>query len=154
MRLFTSAALAATIGLAPALAFAQATQDGLVNVNVSNTTVQVPIALAAQVCPNVDVDLLTTEFDGSDEIACTISQKAAAENGIAADSPGADQGSGRQQGLVNINVDDTEVQVPIGIAAQVCPDLDADIIAQTIAAGDEIDCTITQDVAAENGIEP
>lgn len=152
MNIVKSTALAAVtaISLAPALAFAQE-QDGLVNVAVANNTVQVPIDLAVQLCPNVDVNVLAEQFDGSDEVVCRIDQQTAAENGLA-DSPGAKDGRGRQEGLVNIRVEDNTVQVPIGIAAQVCPNLDANVLAQQEDGDEAVMCEITQDVAAENGI--
>src|SRR3712207_2507458 len=53
----------------------------------------------------------------------------------------------QQEGLVNvaIDVEDNVVQVPIGIAAQVCG-IDAAVLAQQENTDDAV-CTITQDVA-------
>jgi hypothetical protein len=45
-------------------------QDGLVNVNLSNNTVQIPIAVAANVC-DVDVLVLATEILLNDATTCT-----------------------------------------------------------------------------------
>lgn len=45
-----AAALAASVVASPALA---QQQEGLVNVNVEGVNVQVPVSVAAQVCPNV-----------------------------------------------------------------------------------------------------
>ena len=58
----------------------------------------------------------------------------------------------QQQGLVNVavGVEDNVVQVPIGIAAQVCG-VDAAVLAKQENTGDVV-CTITQDVAAQNNI--
>jgi hypothetical protein len=65
-----------------------------------------------------------------------------------------------QEGLVNVKVgnvsalndigiaEGTSIQVPIGIAAQVCPDVDANVLAKQ-KDGSAIDCTVTQDMANE-----
>lgn len=66
---------------------------------------------------------------------------------------------GNQAGLVNVTVqevgndneiiDETVVQVPVGIAAQVC-DISANVIAKQKDAGSQ--CEITQEQATEAGI--
>lgn len=66
-----------------------------------------------------------------------------------------------QEGLVNVEVGDvaalndvgiangTSVQVPVGIAAQVCPDVDANVLAKQKKDDTSIACTVTQDQASE-----
>jgi hypothetical protein len=89
------------------------TQQGLVNVNVSNVGVQVPIALAANVC-DVNVAVLVSELqDGSAPCAAS-----STSNGqITFDDS---NGPIRQRGLVNVNLSNVAVQIPIGVAANVC----------------------------------
>lgn len=43
-----------------------------------------------------------------------------------------------QNGLVNVAVGDTQVAVPIGIAANVCPNLNANVLAQQYAGTDQV----------------
>ena len=58
-------ALMAVATVAPA--FAQ--QSGLVNVQIGDVTVAVPVAVAANICGN-DVNVLATQFVGTEETAC------------------------------------------------------------------------------------
>ena len=60
------AALMAAATVAPALA----QQSGLVNVEIGDVTVAVPVAaVAANVC-GIDVDVLATQFVGTERTAC------------------------------------------------------------------------------------
>lgn len=84
--MFKIATAAAVLSLAlGGSAFAQQ-QNGLVTVNVQDieavngNTVQIPIGIAAQVCPNLDVNALTDEQRGGTEpIDCTVTQESANE---------------------------------------------------------------------------
>jgi hypothetical protein len=73
------AAAALSLGVLTAPAFAQ--QEGLVNVNVEGVNVQVPVTVAAQVCPNVSANVIA-EAVGKQEAVCSIDQKTAAEHNI------------------------------------------------------------------------
>jgi hypothetical protein len=87
-------------------------QEGLVNLNLTGVTVQLPIALAADLC-DVTVDVLVNELsDGSSP--CNASSNADA---VVTTEDG---GPVAQEGLVNVNVTDVVVQAPISIAANVC----------------------------------
>ncbi len=77
-------------------AFAQ-TQEGLVNVNVAGNNVQVPIGVAAQVCPNVSANVLA-QAAGQQEAVCEITQEVAAENNIGGQQGGGGQGGGQGGG--------------------------------------------------------
>ncbi|HEV7252698.1 MAG TPA: hypothetical protein VGN97_06320 [Mesorhizobium sp.] len=148
----TIAQVAATaLLLSSGAAFAQ-TQQGLVNVSVEGNSVQVPIGVAANVC-DVDANVLATQFVGTDQTACEIDQETAAANNIGGSNAGGGQGNGggNQNGLVNVSVDDNVVQVPVGIAANVC-DVDANVIAQQFKGTDRTVCTIDQATAAANNI--
>ena len=59
------AALVAVATVAPALA----QQSGLVSAQVGDVTVGVPVAVAANVC-GIDVNVLATQFVGSEDAAC------------------------------------------------------------------------------------
>lgn len=128
-------------------------QDGLVNISVDDNTVQVPISVAANVC-GVEVDALA-DLVGSDETACNISQETAAENGIdtgeeeMTDGPG--NGNGKQKGLVNVSLDGNMVQVPVGIAANVCG-VEVNAIAQN-KGDDEAICNVESGTDAASKVE-
>ncbi len=99
------------------------TQEGLVNVNLTGATVQVPIALAANVC-DVNVAVLVDELsDGSSPC------DASSESGAVVEAQ--DSGPVTQRGLVNVNITDLVVQAPIGIAANVC-DVNVGVLVGTL----------------------
>jgi hypothetical protein len=108
-----SALTLAGTGLLGAPASAQpVTQQGLVNVNITDVAVQVPIGVAANVC-DVNVAVLVNTFlDSADDCNADTEQQAVVES-----SPG---GPVNQEGLANVNLTDVSVQVPIGIAANIC----------------------------------
>jgi hypothetical protein len=138
------AALALALGLAlAAVAPAQAQelpdlpelpplQDGLINVNVSDVVVQLPIALAANVC-DVNVNALSRQVDRGDT-ECD----SAAESGATVPwNDGNRNGNGQQRGLVNVNVSDIVVQAPISVAANVC-DVNVNVLAEQRRTGDTV----------------
>jgi hypothetical protein len=88
-------------------------QDGLINVALTDTTVQVPIAVAADVC-GVAVGVLSTALVQG-PVDCTA---LGGSDATVTDSGGND--NTRQSGLVNVSATNTTVQVPVGIAANIC----------------------------------
>ena len=138
---------AAAVLLCSTAAFAQ-DQEGLVNLSVDGNTVQVPVSVAANVC-DIAVDVLSADFVGTEETVCEIDQQTAATNDIAGyeDAPG--QGGGNQNGLVNVSVDGNTVQVPIGVAANVCG-VAANVLARDFTGSDSTACEIDQETAAAN----
>ncbi len=67
-------------------------------------------------------------------------------------SIGAGSALAQQEGLVNVNVEDTQVTVPVGIAAQICG-VSVDALAIEDVAGNQTvtgECDITQESLAEN----
>jgi len=107
----TADAITATDSGVPA-APAPVDQEGLVNLNLTGVTVQLPIALAADLC-DVTVDVLVNELDdGSAPCDASSNSDAAVTT--------QDGGPVAQDGLVNVNVTDVVVQAPISIAANVC----------------------------------
>ena len=116
---------------------APVTQEGLVNVNLTDVTVQAPIALAANVC-DVSVAVLVDQLsDGSAPCDASAVPGAMVET--------EDGGPVTQSGLVNVNVTDLVVQVPIGIAANVC-DVTAGVLVRDLRdAAADCDATATPD---------
>lgn len=110
-------------------ASAQPQQEGLVNVNVSDVTIQVPIAVAANIC-DVNVNVLARQIrTGGAE--CTSD----AESGATIEWPPGNGNGPQQEGLVNVNVSGVIVQLPIGIAANVC-DVNANVLAEQLRIGE------------------
>lgn len=135
------AALAMLVGLAAAPAAAQPPrQQGLVNVSVTDTTVQIPIGIAANVC-GVAVNVLATAANFGD-VDCTAEGVAIAENG------GDGGPAPRQRGLVNVSLHNTTVQVPVAVAANVCG-VGVNALSQAANLGD-VDCDALAEADAEN----
>jgi hypothetical protein len=106
--------------------------DTLVNVQISDVTIAVPIAIAANLC-DINVNVLAGQVDAGDTTC-----EATAES-IA--TPGSNGGNGGQNGnqagnsLVNVQITDLEVLVPIALAANLC-DTSVNILARQLALGD------------------
>jgi hypothetical protein len=91
---------------------AQAQQDGLVNLNIDDVTVQIPVSAAANIC-GVAVNVLAMGIVQG-PVDCQAGSIALAED---------DDGSAEppdQDGLINVNITNVDVQVPIDVAANVC----------------------------------
>ena len=133
-KITTTLALACTMALAIATgAMAQTNQSGLVNVNVEDNVVQVPIAIAANIC-DVTVAVLASDLtDGS----ATCDAFAASGGTVTPSAPG---GPTRQDGLINVNLSDNTVQIPVAAAANVC-DVDVIVLATEILLSDATECT-------------
>lgn len=133
-KFFTALASACVIALATATgAMAQTSQSGLVNINVEDNVVQVPIAIAANIC-DVTVAVLATDLeDGS--ATC----RALALSGATV-TPSGPGGPTRQDGLINVNLSDNTVQIPVAAAANVC-DVDVLVLATEILLSDATECT-------------
>jgi hypothetical protein len=123
---------AATVLLAGAVstgfaapAFAQTNdQSGLVNVNLQDTTVQAPIAVAANIC-NVAANVLAQQL-ANGAAPCD-----AGPRSTATVAPGGTATNTQTGGLVNVNVQDTTVQLPITVAANVC-NVDVNVLASNL----------------------
>ena len=89
-------------------------QSGLVNVAIVNNTVQIPIGIAANVC-GVAVNILS-----SATATAPVDCEAVSTATSTAEARGMGGGGGNQQGLVNLYVANNTIQVPIGIAANIC----------------------------------
>ena len=129
--LFATSVLAAGVA---STADAQVNQNGLVNVAITDTTVQVPVGVAANVC-GVAVNVLANAVNAAD-VSCTATGIAVAEQ-----SGGGGGGGVVQDGLVNLAVTGTTIQVPLAVAADVCG-LTVNLLATALNAG-AVDCTAT-----------
>jgi capsular polysaccharide biosynthesis protein len=138
-RKLTGASLAgAALALAMVAPVAAANQAGnsLVNVQISDVTIAVPIAIAANIC-DVNVNVLAEQLDAGDA-ACTATAESIA-------TPGTGDGRGGNRAgnsLINVQVDDLTVLLPIAIAANVC-DVNVNVLATQLRLGD-----VTCDAAA------
>ena len=131
--LIAAAFLVAVMAAAPASA---ARQNGLVNINVEDNIVQVPIGIAANVC-DVNAAVLAALVD-ADETDCESDAVALAGATI---TDGGNTGGGTvQNGLVNVNLEDNAVQVPIAAAANIC-DVNLAVLIAFIADVGETTCT-------------
>ena len=115
-----AATVAATCLAVAAPAQAQTQQEGLVNVAVQDVVVQAPISLAANIC-DVNVAVLAEVADEAE--ACEATAASFATAGPSSNAPV------RQDGLVNVLIDDVLVQAPISVAANVC-DVNVAVLAQ------------------------
>lgn len=130
----TGVAMAAPASAAPNTAV----QDGLVNLALQDTTVQVPIAIAANIC-GVAVNLLVTTPVGL-PVDCTATGVADATR-----EGGGGANNARQSGLVNVAIQDTTVQIPVAVAANVCG-VAVNVITSTPVTG-----PVTCDAFADSG---
>lgn len=114
---------------APAQAQNQA-GDSLVNVQISDVEVLVPIGVAANLCDiNANV-LAQQERQGGAQCEAT------AESVATPGSGGGGGGGGNQAGnsLVNVQLTDITIALPIAVAANVC-DVNVNILAQQLRNG-------------------
>ena len=123
----TTAVSAAIAAPAPA-----APQEGLVNVAVVDNTIQIPIGVAANVC-DVSVNVLAEQLDQADNCE-------ALAGADATRAGGGGGGDTRQSGLVNLAIEDNVVQVPVGIAANIC-DVSANVLARQLDDAAPCDAT-------------
>jgi hypothetical protein len=111
-------------------------------VNLEGVDVLVPVSVAANLC-DVNVGALARqEREGGAECDATAESLA---------SPGPSQGGGntRQEGLVNVNIQDVEVLVPVSVAANIC-DANVAVLAEQVREGGAT-CTATAESLASPG---
>jgi hypothetical protein len=128
--------LFATVWLVVAAAVTPATaanQRGLVNINVEDNVVQVPVAIAANVC-NVDVAVLVGLLRDNGSAVCN-----ADAFSDATVTPRERGGNTRQTGLINVNLENNTVQIPIAAAANIC-DVDIAILVGAILEEGATEC--------------
>jgi hypothetical protein len=118
---------------AAAPAAAQTFQQGLVNVNVEDVTVQVPIAVAANIC-DVTVAVLVSDLRDGSAVCDAFAESDAT---VTPAPPGG--GPVVQEGLVNVNISGVDIQVPVAIAANLC-DVTVAILATDLLEDGEATC--------------
>jgi hypothetical protein len=116
-----TSAMALCVSALPASAATN--QNGLVNVAVTATTIQVPVGVAANVC-NVTANVIASNNFTPNGSPCTAVSNPTASGG------GGGGGNTNQSGLVNVSVTDTTIQIPVAVAANVC-----NVTANVIASG-------------------
>jgi hypothetical protein len=122
------AGLALTVAMVAPAAAQNRAGDSLVNVQISDVTIAVPIAIAANLC-DIDVNVLATQTDVG-RTTCT-----ADATSIATPGTGGGHGGNRAgDSLVNVQVSDLTVLLPVGIAANVC-DVNANVLAEQLEVG-------------------
>jgi hypothetical protein len=126
----------------PASASAQQ-QEGLVNVNISDNVVQVPIGIAANVC-DVNVAVLAQITDAGSE-DCFADADAQADGTITPGTPGAPP---NQDGLINVNISGNTVQVPVAVALNVC-DVNIAVLAEINDLEPDSECIATAGAGAD-----
>ena len=128
------ASLAVVAGALPATAADNRAGDSLVNVQVGDVTVLVPIAVAANLC-DVSVNVLAEQADAPARCTATAESVATPGNGTA-------PGGGNQAGdsLVNVQIGDITALIPIAVAANIC-DLSVNVLAAQLDSGAA--CTAT-----------
>ena len=141
-KLFAAAVVATAafaVGATPASA---QSQEGLVNVAVEDVIVQVPVSVAANVC-DLNVVAIAELVDGGS--TCDATADSAASAGASPNGPPA-----RQEGLVNVLVDDVIVQVPVALAANIC-DVNVAILGNVLDDGTACEAVADSDAQAGGG---
>ncbi len=113
---------------------AAANQNGLVNINLEDNVVQVPVSVAANVC-DVEVAVLVNLLADVGETACT----SEAFSGATVERRPNGGGATRQDGLINVNLENNTVQIPIAAAANIC-DVDVAVLVGAILEDDATSC--------------
>jgi hypothetical protein len=137
MRRFIVSLLAATTLVAfsaPAASAQPPQQSGLINVNLEDITVQVPVAVAANIC-GVNVAAIAVGTAQGNIVQCTADSEAGADATASRDA-GPDT---TQEGLVNVNVEDVTVQIPVALAANVCG-LNVAVLAVAVLQENDVEC--------------
>jgi hypothetical protein len=114
--------------------------DSLVNVQLSDITIAVPIGVAANLC-DVNVNILAQQ-ERNGGAQCDADATSTATPGQNGGGPG-NTGNTAVDSLINVQIDDLEVLVPVAVAANLC-----DINANVLAAQDRrrgASCTATAD---------
>jgi hypothetical protein len=144
-RLIATAVTAVALASAAPASAQPVEQDGLVNVNIQDVEVLVPVSVAANIC-DVNVGILARQEREGGAVC-----EATAES-IA--SPGASDGGGpvSQEGLVNVNIQGLDVFVPVSIAANVC-DINVGVLAEQLREGGA-ECDATAESLATRGPGP
>jgi hypothetical protein len=131
-KLFVTLLVACTTmvaGLAPATAANNRAGDSLVNVQVGDITVLVPVSVAANLC-DIDVNVLSDQVESGDTTCDATAESIA--------TPGDGSEGSRNIGgnsLVNVQIGDITALIPIAVAANVC-DVAVNVLARQLGTGE------------------
>jgi hypothetical protein len=128
---------------APAMGAQNEAGNSLVNVQIGDVTVQVPVAVAANLC-DVNVNVLAQQ-NKAGETTCEADAESSADAGRDIGQGGSSNEAG--DSLVNVQLGDIVAQLPIGIAANIC-DINANVLAEQNRLG-EAACTAETTPVAE-----
>lgn len=131
-RLFATLLITVTAAIgavAPASAASNQAGDSLVNVQVGDITVLVPVSVAANLC-DIDVNVLAGQVDAGDT-TCEATAESVATPGDG--SEGSTNIGG--DSLVNVQIGDITALIPIAVAANVC-DVAVNVLARQLSVGD------------------
>ena len=105
--------------------------DSLVNVQIGDVTILVPVAVAANLC-DLSVNVLARQLEAGDTTCVATAES------IATPGNGGGNGNGGNtagNSLVNVQIGDITAKLPIAVAANVC-DVDVNVLAAQLAVGD------------------
>ena len=131
-KLFATLLVACTTlvaGVLPATAANNRAGDSLVNVQVGDITILVPVSVAANLC-DIDVNVLAEQVETGDT-NCDATAESIATPGDG--SAGSTNRGGNS--LVNVQIGDITALIPIAVAANVC-DVAVNILAGQLGTGD------------------
>jgi hypothetical protein len=111
-------------------------QSGLVNVALGDVTIQVPVAVAANIC---DVNVGVLVGDLRDDGSADCDSEAISDAEVTTGPPSTPI---VQQGLVNVAIGDVTVQVPIAAALNLC-DVNLAILGGDFFDDGDADCIAT-----------
>jgi hypothetical protein len=131
---------ALTLALVSPAAAANRAGNTLVNVQVSDLTILVPISVAANIC-DTTVNILANNIDGVTPV-CTATADSAASPG----NGGGGGGNTAGDSLVNVQLDDIFVAVPVGVALNLC-DTSVNLLSTQVETG-MLTCDATSRVVA------
>jgi hypothetical protein len=133
-KLIATACVAVLAMLAVAAPAASQNEAGnsLVNVQVGDITILVPIAVAANLC-DLDVNLLAQQLDLADT-TCNATAESVATPGNGG-GPGGGGGNQAGNSLVNVQIGDITAKLPIAVAANVC-NVAVNVLARQLNTGD------------------
>lgn len=89
-------------------------QRGLVNLSLQETVIQVPIGVAANICG------VAANVIASQNVTGPVDCKSEGVAFATAERNDGGPNNARQRGLVNIALQETTVQVPVSVAANIC----------------------------------
>jgi hypothetical protein len=123
--------------------------DTLVNVQISDVTVQVPISVAANLC-DIDVNILSAQASQGNTTCTATAESVAISLPDSGGKSGTGDGNEAGDSLVNLQIDDVTLQVPISVAANIC-DVSVNVLSLQLETGTT---TCTASASSTAGSQP